>query len=85
LFEQRRASPTSGSPTVAFFIGVKIGPTHSFAEALSYGTSVTLSVVVVEALWKEREDALGVIEDARRDVEEEQLATTMAENVRNVA
>jgi hypothetical protein len=31
-------------------------------------------MVAVKALWKEREDALVAIEDARREVEEERLA-----------
>jgi hypothetical protein len=42
-------------------------------------------VAAVEALWKEREDALVAIEDARREVEEERLAAVMPENVRDVA
>ena len=36
-------------------------------------------------LWKEREDALGVTEDARREVEEDRLATVMAKNVLDAA
>jgi hypothetical protein len=38
-------------------------------------------VVAVEALQKEQEDALGAIEDARREVEEERLAAASVENV----
>jgi hypothetical protein len=37
-------------------------------------------VVAVEALRKEREDALGAAEDTRREVKEERLAATMAEH-----
>jgi hypothetical protein len=42
-------------------------------------------VVAVEALRKEREDALGAAEDTRREVKEERLAATMAENICDAA
>jgi hypothetical protein len=42
-------------------------------------------VAAAEALQKEREDALGAAEDTRREVEEERLAATMAENIRDAA
>jgi hypothetical protein len=45
------------------------------------GASITLLVAAVEALRKEREDALGATEDARREVKEEWLAMTIAENI----
>lgn len=52
---------------------------------LRHGTLVTLPVVAVEALQKEREDALGTTEDARREAEEEWLVAAMAENVHDAA
>lgn len=53
-------------------------------EVLSHDALVTLPTVVVEALWKEREDALGAIEDAWRKVKEERLVVAMAENVHDM-
>ena len=52
---------------------------------LSHSASVTLPVVVVEALWKEWEDALGVTEDSQRQVEEERLVAVTVENIHDAA
>ena len=52
---------------------------------LSHAASITLHAVVVVALQKEPEDALGATEDARREVEEEQLGTATAENIHDAA
>jgi hypothetical protein len=51
------------------------------SEALLRNASITLPVAVVEALQKEREDALGTTEDAHREVKEEWLAMMTAENI----
>jgi hypothetical protein len=38
-----------------------------------------------EALWKEREDAIGATEDARREAEKEQVAAAVVKSVHDVA
>lgn len=53
--------------------------------ALSRDASVTLLGVTIKPLWKEWEDALGAIEDARREVEEERLAAATTETLHDVA
>ena len=40
---------------------------------------------MVEALWKEREDALGATKDTQREVEEEWLAVITTKNIRDAA
>jgi hypothetical protein len=46
---------------------------------------VTIPTTVVDALQKERDDALVATKDARREAEEEQLVAAMVENVHDAA
>lgn len=40
-----------------------------------------LSIMEVEALWKEQEDTIKDAKDARREVKEEQLIVSMTKNM----
>lgn len=52
---------------------------------LSRGALVSLPTAVVEALWKEWEDTLRALEEARREAKGERLAVIMVENIRDAA
>lgn len=49
----------------------------------SRGTPLMPSAAAIEVLWKEREDTIGAAEDACREVEEEQVAAAVTENMRD--
>lgn len=49
--------------------------------ALLDGGLPMLSIMEVEALWKEQEDTIKDAKDARREVKEEQLIVSMTKNM----
>lgn len=83
--EWRRASPALGPLAAALSIGRWIGSARPFTEDALLWHFGHLPTVAIEALQKERDDTLGATENARREFEEERLAATTAENVRDTA
>ena len=74
-----------GSLTATFSVVDQTGPVCSSMGAPSHSAPLMPSTAVIEVSWKEREDAIGATEDARREAKEERVAAAAAEDVRDAA